>query len=525
MSHLVDMDASSFDDTRKPKFDRSWDQKRSSNGSNSEDFFSQGTSTTHTMRSLNSSTSPDRDDTGFEQSPGSAVLETLSATTTNKTKKSKKKVKKVEVSPTVIKRTPKPTPLEQSPGEMSRSRLQERSYSHELFDTMLEQECSPQQGSFGEFHDGKHGQHVESWDARSRGSSKSKESRKTANDDEIRRLMTAGVYRRSEPMVNLIDAASRKPPSREGSSLPGTHFDGSQNGGSGPRTNASNAPFYDTTQYISAQDNSSYHTGSHYSNDNQFRNRRSYAGNTEVSFASHESPFHRSESTPQASNNGNQTFPDMVGVRAATGVDQGSDFVGELDDDLSVHSDLTGLTGAFAQILIPESDSLTDEEPDVPALAYPKYDAAASKFAMMEAMNKAESAAGIRKKMQNRPLVRFGTVQIRSFERILGDNPSTISGAPIGIGWRFVQFRPQSVNEFEERRQPPRPSHSLVLNRDIREDMLVSLGYSKKEIAAAIRTNLKCRNKRRQTVQNLRAEGVEEKVESAVKGVMRIFGR
>ena len=519
------MDELSFDDTRKPTYDRSWDQKQPSTDSNSEDFFSQGTSTTAAMRSLNSATSPDRDDAGFEQTSGSPVLETLAATKTIKMKKSKKKVKKVEVSPPVIKRTAMPTPLEQSPGEMTHSRLQERSYSHELFDTMLEQERSPQQGSFGDFHDGKHGQHVESWDTHSRGSNKSKESRKTANDDDIRKLMTAGVYRRSEPMVTLIDATSRKPPSREGSSLPGTYLSGSQNGGSVSWTTASNAPLYGTTQYISTQDNSSHHTGSHYSNDNQFRNRRSHAGQTEVSFTSHESPFHRSESTPQAYNNSYQPFPEMVGFRGATVVDQGGDFVGELDDDLSVHSDLTGLTGAFAQILIPESDSLTDEEPNVPALAYPKYDAAASKFAMMEAMNKAASAAGITKKMKNRPLVRFGTVQIRSFERILGDNPSTISGAPIGIGWKFVQFRPQSVNEFEERRLPTRPSHSLVLNRDIREEMLVSLGYSKRDIAAAIRTNLKCRNKRRQTVQNLRAEGVEEKVESAVKGVMRMFGR
>lgn len=477
------------------------------------------------MRSLNSSINTNRDDATFEQSPGSPVLETLAASKTNKTKKSKKKVKKVDVSSTVIKRTPRPSALEQSPGEIPRSKLQERSYSHEHFDTMLEQECSPQQGSFGDLYDSTHGHHVESWDVRSRGSSKSKESRKTANDDDIRKLMTAGVYRHSEPMATMIDATSRKPPSREGSSLAGTHLGGSQNGGSRSRVTASNAPYYDTTHYIPTQVNSSHHTGFHNSNDNQFRNRHSHSGHTELSFASHESPFHRSESTPQNYNSGNQPFPDMVDFRGATSVDQGSDFVGEIEDDLSVHSDLTGLTGAFAQILIPESDSLTDEEPDVPALAYPKYDAAASKFAMMEAMNKADSAAGIRKKMKNQPLVRFGTVQIRSFERILGDNPSTISGAPIGIGWKFVQFQPQSVNEFEEHRQPTRPSHSLVLNRDIREDMLVSLGYSKKDIAAAIRTNLKCRNKRRQTVQNLRAEGVEEKVESAVKGVMRIFGR
>jgi hypothetical protein len=54
--------------------------------------------------------------------------------------------------------------------------------------------------------------------------------------------------------------------------------------------------------------------------------------------------------------------------------------------------------------------------------------------------------------------------------------------------------------------------------------MLLELGYSQKDIAAAIRNNLRDKNKRRQTVQNLSASGVEESLEGAAKSVKRIFG-
>ena len=96
------------------------------------------------------------------------------------------------------------------------------------------------------------------------------------------------------------------------------------------------------------------------------------------------------------------------------------DIIGEEynDDDRSVSSDLTGMTGAFS-VMIDFDNSFRDDEddglPEVAALAYPKYDKAASaRIAAQRQQRQHEHGPRA---------VRFGGVEIRHYERILGDNP------------------------------------------------------------------------------------------------------
>jgi hypothetical protein len=83
------------------------------------------------------------------------------------------------------------------------------------------------------------------------------------------------------------------------------------------------------------------------------------------------------------------------------------------------------------------------------------------------------------------------------------------------------------VDEFEQGRGFPRSSDELVLCRATREKILKDAGYTQKEIADMVRTILKAKNQRKQTVNNLNAQGVEEAVESARKRVSRLlsFGK
>jgi hypothetical protein len=144
---------------------------------------------------------------------------------------------------------------------------------------------------------------------------------------------------------------------------------------------------------------------------------------------------------------------------------------------------------------------------------------------------------------KERKKVSFSMVDVRHCERILSDNPSPVSGPPIGIGWRYNQ-ETMSVDDWERRQAERRMKRSqssfyyqdstaaaaaatscLILDREQREELLLSLGYTEEEIADAVRRTIRDKNRRRQTVHNLKAQGLEEALESVRGGVKRLLFR
>jgi hypothetical protein len=183
----------------------------------------------------------------------------------------------------------------------------------------------------------------------------------------------------------------------------------------------------------------------------------------------------------------------------------------EQSDEDSIESDISGLTG-YLSSMKPISDPVeNNEEPRIKPLTYPETS--------FQTMRKTAPDP------KRRKAVRFSTVCIREYERILGDNPSCTSGPSVGIGWRHTQEELLSVNEWESWRETERQPDRLVLCREEREDMLLDLGYTEKDIAAAVRKNVKSKDKRLQTIQNLRASVLEEAAEGAkkrVKGILKL---
>ena len=120
--------------------------------------------------------------------------------------------------------------------------------------------------------------------------------------------------------------------------------------------------------------------------------------------------------------------------------------------------------------------------------------------------------------------VKFGIISVRTYERVLGDNPCS-NGPPISIGWNYNPKRTVSVDDFEKvRLETRRLSHGeLVLNRLKRESILMAVGYSRAELAEAVRRNVKIKNQRRQTVHNLAVSKPEEAVEIVKRKVKNIF--
>lgn len=79
------------------------------------------------------------------------------------------------------------------------------------------------------------------------------------------------------------------------------------------------------------------------------------------------------------------------------------------------------------------------------------------------------------------------------------------------------------VDEYEDTRPPRRTNYEMILPRDIRQAMLrKEWGITQSQIAAAVRTNIKVKNQRRTTVNNLsKSSKLEEAFENATRKVMK----
>jgi hypothetical protein len=125
--------------------------------------------------------------------------------------------------------------------------------------------------------------------------------------------------------------------------------------------------------------------------------------------------------------------------------------------------------------------------------------------------------------------VQFSTVSVRYFKRILDVNPSVTSGPAIGLGWIYRNGKAMTVDQWESSREySVRESGDLVIPRQEREMMLAQLGYTQQDIAQAVREIRKAKDMRRTTVENLKVQNIEEKMENAttmVRNLLRIGKR
>mmetsp|Transcript_21735 Transcript_21735/g.51003 ORF Transcript_21735/g.51003 Transcript_21735/m.51003 type:complete len:263 (+) Transcript_21735:311-1099(+) len=123
--------------------------------------------------------------------------------------------------------------------------------------------------------------------------------------------------------------------------------------------------------------------------------------------------------------------------------------------------------------------------------------------------------------------MKFKNIEIREYERTIGDNPSCSSGPPISIGWKYVPAKVLPLDVYEKSRPPRRSNIEMILPRDLRQRMLrKEWDVTQSQIASAVRANIKAKNQRRTTVQNLgKSTKMEEAMENASKGVSGLFGR
>lgn len=198
------------------------------------------------------------------------------------------------------------------------------------------------------------------------------------------------------------------------------------------------------------------------------------------------------------------------------------------DDDDSIVSEISGLTEVFSTVHMGEGP--TAEECQQEALAYQRESGAPTTSGYnnnnnnSKPLTKSTVSVRTRSSTSTKKSISFSTVSIRLYERILVENPATIKGVSIGIGWRYASKPAQDITKYEYASgNTTKQSAQLVIGPDAREALLLDLGYTKKELATALRSINKARNQRRQTVQNLKAEKVEEAFENAGKKVKSIL--
>mmetsp|Transcript_18039 Transcript_18039/g.44888 ORF Transcript_18039/g.44888 Transcript_18039/m.44888 type:complete len:339 (+) Transcript_18039:231-1247(+) len=203
--------------------------------------------------------------------------------------------------------------------------------------------------------------------------------------------------------------------------------------------------------------------------------------------------------------------------------------------DVSVASDVSGLTdGEFFKTEDVSSPSVTYSSKNkifrtTRAPEPPKVSSSVSKLADIQSettettsSNSSQGDKPIKKKRS----VSFCEVKIRNYERILEVNPSVTSGPAVGLGWNYSPEEDEiySVQNFEEVREFSRcnSTDELALPRDKREHLLRSWGYTQREIAGSVRTILRSKNQRKQTVQNLHASSYEEFMEKATRKMKHV---
>jgi len=132
------------------------------------------------------------------------------------------------------------------------------------------------------------------------------------------------------------------------------------------------------------------------------------------------------------------------------------------------------------------------------------------------------------KKTRSQSVVSFDQVNIREYERILGDNPSCSSGPPLSIGWKFSPDPMViSVDDYEGGKgEIPRYKSQFLVPKDIREKMLREhAGVSRREIVNTVRGIQKQKSQRRKTAANLGMQNTEEKVENVRRSFQKAMGK
>lgn len=119
--------------------------------------------------------------------------------------------------------------------------------------------------------------------------------------------------------------------------------------------------------------------------------------------------------------------------------------------------------------------------------------------------------------------VSFNEVEVRSYNIIVGDNPSTNTGPPISLGWDYYlrDDARRSLDEYEFQRLTRRSHSEMFMPKDVRMKKLQGEGVSFIEMRNAERDVQRAQQQRDTTIESLRYQKAEEVLETATRRLKR----
>jgi hypothetical protein len=117
---------------------------------------------------------------------------------------------------------------------------------------------------------------------------------------------------------------------------------------------------------------------------------------------------------------------------------------------------------------------------------------------MPQVINKPDPPSS--RKLESRS-VSFNEVEIREYERCIGNNPATTYGPSLAIGWEYQEAVKLKLEDYEQSRPQRRRPNQMQVPGSIRESILKEhTDCTKQDISRAVQEVLAARHQRNMTL-------------------------
>jgi len=128
------------------------------------------------------------------------------------------------------------------------------------------------------------------------------------------------------------------------------------------------------------------------------------------------------------------------------------------------------------------------------------------------------------KSPQMRKNISFSTLEVRSYDVTLGDNPGVSNGPPVSLDWNYEDSQHINLDEYESLRAPRRSKEEMRLDSQSRQ-IVLSSRFTSKDLMAATDIARQIRIQRKKSYKTSNMEPLHEVLESTERKLKRLLRR